>query len=275
MAFIITGGTSGIGQALAFALAKDGHKVYVIGRNADRLQATQQQYPDQINIIQADITKEAERDKITEALEGLGDGHCLINNAGIARPCDATKLTEENILAHFMTNCIAPFLLTQALVPYIENGRVLTVSTGAKQGSLHGFSAYGASKAAMHALNPYMQNELGVNIAYGSVIPGFVETSIQKKAGADTTERIRNTLFDRARANKQTLKPETAAKFMKWLLTEVKAGEFRREEWVIYKPTHWQNWAEPGEVVVPDFIKARMQGVGVTPAAEGTSPRKP
>ena len=68
-AILITGGGSGIGQALAWESAKHGMQVFIVGRRLDQLQETAVHFPNQIMPIQADVSLEADRAKIVAALK--------------------------------------------------------------------------------------------------------------------------------------------------------------------------------------------------------------
>jgi len=248
---IITGATSGIGNALAKWLAKYGHLVIAVGRNEKALEELTRLYPANIKAIICDLTKDEDRTKITNSLPADLDGVYLVSNAGIAVPGLLANLTEEEWDRHYLINTKAPVFLTKLLLPHLKNGgRVLNISTGLAHSSLPGFSAYGVSKAALYMMKEFCNTELhDQNITFGSAMPGIVDTPIQ--------EHIRSTsiaefpavgLFKGFKQRDELLAPVTVAKFLAWLLLETDKKEFSNGEWDIYNMSHHQYWAEIGEI---------------------------
>jgi benzil reductase ((S)-benzoin forming) len=249
---VITGAGSGIGLALAEHFAKLGFTIIAIGRRSELLQALKSRYPENIIPIIADITKAEERFKIKTALTEQDTGCILIHNAGVAFPRLIESISEEEFDAHYAINVKAPLFLTQQLLPYLKNGgRILQISSGLAHNPMPAMSAYGTSKAALFRLKDYFNEEFKqFGIYCGSAMPGTVDTSIQTELRA-TEEHVFpavNTFHGFFRRG-ELLKPQTAAKFLAWLLLDVENELYTLGDWNIYDKTHHVFWSEPGEVI--------------------------
>ena len=249
---VITGSSSGIGLALAEHFAKLGFTIIAVGRRNELLQALKSRYPENIIPIIADITKSEERSKIKAALTEQDTSCILIHNAGIAFPRLIESISEEEFDAHYAINVKAPLFLTQLLLPHLKNGgRILQISSGLAHNPMPAMSAYGTSKAALFRLKEYFNEEFKqLNIYCGSAMPGIVDTPIQTELRATEAHVFPavNTFhgfFQRG----ELLKPQTAAKFLSWLLLDVENEQYTLGDWNIYDKTHHAYWAEPGEVV--------------------------
>ena len=252
MAFIITGGGTGIGRALALQLAKSGERVFIVGRRAGPLKDVTAQFPSNIKYVVADITKKNDRKRLVLELGCLGTGNCLINNAGIANPTPLANITEADLDAHMRVNFIAPLLLIRDLLPQLQDGRVLFNSSGLAHNAGPGMAAYGASKAAAFLVWKYLKAEFD-SLSFGIAQPGMVDTDIQTRLRSCSTNQLPMRFFFKNVSDKgQLLKAETAGKFFKWLLCNLSNDEFQSKEWNIYDPRHWEHWANPGEVVLRD-----------------------
>ena len=248
---IVTGASSGIGKALSLHLAKLGHTVIAIGRNKKSLEELKAQEPKNITPIVADITINTEREKIIQALPKNITGVCLVHNAGIANPVVLKEMTEEEWDQHYLVNTKAPLFLTKVLLPYLSNGgRVLHISTNLAHKAMPGFAAYGISKAAFYMTKEFCNSELLENdIAFGSAMPGIVDTPIQEHIRSVSTNRFPNVgLFQGFKSHDELLNPSTAAKFLTWVLLETDKNDFVKGEWDIYSAEHHKFWAEPNEI---------------------------
>jgi NAD(P)-dependent dehydrogenase (short-subunit alcohol dehydrogenase family) len=116
----VTGAGTGIGRATARAFAAEGAHVIAIGRRAERLMETAAEN-DRITGLTADITAEGEPSRIVQAvLERHGRLAVLVNNVGIVRSGALGTLTPEMIETQLATNLVAPILLAQAALPFLE-----------------------------------------------------------------------------------------------------------------------------------------------------------
>ncbi|HTX17396.1 MAG TPA: SDR family NAD(P)-dependent oxidoreductase [Bacteroidota bacterium] len=187
---LITGGTSGIGLAMAEFFLKEKNHVLICGRRDARLHAIQRRAP-AIHVKTCDIVKEADRRNLVEwATSNFPDLNVLVNNAGIQREIDFTKgIAEywagENEIA---TNLEAPIVLTGMLIPLLKGKRgaaIINVTSGL--GFVPGarVPVYSATKAAMHAYSMALRNQLSkTGIRVYEVVPPAVDTELNPEGRA-------------------------------------------------------------------------------------------
>lgn len=250
--FIISGGSSGIGQSLAKALAKRQHKVIIIGRRKKALEETASFSP-LISYLCADITTIDGRNLINDYLQEVDTINGLVNNAGIIEPMKplATISAEEwqKIIA---TNLNAHLFLTQLLFSRLSSGRVLNIGSGAAHFPVAGWGAYCVSKAALAMLTRCWQLEY-TKPAMASVMPGIIATGMQEKIRNDegVMESDKKDFFIRLYEQDKLLQADTVALFLAWLLLDLSVEEFVSKEWDIYDCDHHHFWLIP-----PHFVSA-------------------
>jgi len=184
---VITGGTSGIGKALAIACLKQGAKVAVCGRKQDALLALQQETGSQsLYTHVADVSKEADcKSFIEHTISQFGKVDVLINNAGISMR-SLFKDADVNVLKQLMDiNFWGTVYCTKYALPSItENkGTIVGVSSIAGYRGLPGRTGYSASKFAMQGFLEALRTEnlhTGVNVMWAC--PGFTASNIRNTA---------------------------------------------------------------------------------------------
>lgn len=181
--FLVTGASSGIGQAVAVALNKQGATLVVTGRNSERLHETLAQLNDKANAIIADLTVEAERHALIDQLPML-DGVC--HAAGIISPFPIRYIDEKQFDKVFDINAKSPILLTSRLLgkkKFNEEASIVFVSSIASDRAMKGGSVYSASKAAIEAFSKSIALEhTSKKIRANCLRPGLVKTSIFDQA---------------------------------------------------------------------------------------------
>jgi NAD(P)-dependent dehydrogenase (short-subunit alcohol dehydrogenase family) len=188
----VTGAGTGIGRATARAFAAEGAHVVAIGRRIGPLEETAAGHA-RITPLPGDITTEGEPERIVQAVsETYGRLDVLVNNAGIVRGGALGTLTVETITAQLATNLVAPILLAQAALPFLETsgGVIVNVSTSVGQRGWPGSSVYAATKTALELLTRSWAVELaprGIRVV--AVAPGAIDTPIGEHQGL-TRERI-------------------------------------------------------------------------------------
>ena len=190
---LITGATDGIGLLTAKTLAKEGHKVLLHGRSKDKLAAAATQVGGAPDIYCADLSRMEEVEALAKeimARHNLLD--VLINNAGVLKTPQTR--TPEGLDVRFAVNTIAPYLLTQRLLPIIPaTGRVVNLSSAAQapvdvtalrgKRGLDDMAAYAQSKLAITIWTQEMAKAHPDGPAFIAVNPGSLLASKMVKEG--------------------------------------------------------------------------------------------
>ena len=152
---LVTGATSGLGQAIALRLAQDGMQVIVVGRDVARGAAVVDQIQSaggHARFVAADLRDPAEIERL--AIEA-GDVDVLVNNAGFSIWGPTEGTTVDDFDALFASNVRAPYLLVGAFAPAMAargSGSIINISSMAGRIGLPNGAAYGATKAALASL---------------------------------------------------------------------------------------------------------------------------
>jgi len=160
---LLTGASGGIGLALAHRLASEGAHLLLVGRRLEPLQALLKRYPQQIQLVQADIGTRAGRDALVAAAQNFGGLNCLINAAGVNRFGLLDQQDEQQIAELIGLNVTATLQLTQRLLPLLRaQRRALVINVGSTFGAIGypGFAAYCASKFAVRGFSEALRREL-------------------------------------------------------------------------------------------------------------------
>jgi len=178
---VITGASSGIGEALAIETAQRGARVAIVARRADRLAAVlercQESSPDSTMVV-ADLSEldsiDALASSLIDALGGRGD--ILINNAGVPKRKRTDEMTADDVEGVMALNYFSPVRLTLAMLPHMlerNSGDIVNVSSMGVHMAAFGVSAYSASKAALEFFTEGLYLELGkTNIRAHLFVPG-------------------------------------------------------------------------------------------------------
>jgi len=247
--FIITGGSRGIGAALAESLASRKHAVLIIGRNQQALQNIAATSP-YINFVCADVATSTGRDAITSYLNfnQITGIQGLIHNAGSIEPIQPMRSLDEDAWRAIMSiNLDAPFFLTQALLDKLSHGRVLHISSGAAHFPVTGWAPYCVSKAGLSMLTRCWQTECP-DIASASVMPGIADTTMQ--AVIRESKHLapeKHQFFHDLKNKNQLVSPETVADFLTWLLLDIHKDRYVSHEWDIYDASHHAEWLPDGD----------------------------
>lgn len=185
---LITGGSRGLGKAMAQHLAKRGVDILLTYKgSADAAKATvaELQAPGvKAAALQLDVgdTRQypAFADAVKKQLSAWGRDRFdyLVNNAGIGVYAPVTETTEDQLDELYRVHLKATLFLTQRLLGLIaDGGRILNVSTGLARFTLNGYAAYAAMKGGIEVLTRYMAKELAPRgITVNVIAPGAIET---------------------------------------------------------------------------------------------------
>lgn len=248
--YVLTGGGSGLGRALALELAKREQKVLIVGRHKKNLQITAD-LSQHIEYFCADVSLAEGRSALVERI-GATELRGLIHNAGIIDPIlPITRLQEYEWRACMATNVEAPLFLTQALFSLLINARVLHIGSGAAYFPIKGWSVYCTSKAALAMLTRCWHLE-EPQLQIASVMPGIIDTAMQATIrAAKYMDPEKLAFFCQLKNTGSLLSPETVAKFLTWLLLDVSAETYVSKEWDIYDTSHHAQWLRAPNIVPP------------------------
>ena len=189
---LITGGSSGIGRAVANKLAQLGMHVLVVGRNPERggkTIAEIRRAGGQADFISSDLRDAASARDVAKRAVELGNGHIdiLINNAGIYPFGPTHEMTEELFDRVYSVNVKAPYFLVAELAPLMAKrgkGAIVNLSTMAADYGAPGMSLYGSSKAAINLLTKTWAAEYGPSgVRVNAVSPGPTRTEGTDRMG--------------------------------------------------------------------------------------------
>ncbi|MGQ4600349.1 glucose 1-dehydrogenase [Nocardia sp. R6R-6] len=195
---IVTGGSRGIGRAIAERLGSDGASV-VVNYHSNRSAADEvvqriESGGGQAVAARADVADPAQlRGLFDAAEEHFGKLDILVNNVGIARFAPIAEATVDDFDEIFAANTRATFVaLREAANRLNDGGRIVLVSSGVTVTHRPGSGIYAASKAASEALAQVLAQELGPReITVNSVLPGAVRTeALAASRGRALTEQI-------------------------------------------------------------------------------------
>ena len=193
---VITGASSGIGEALAKQLAARGDSLVLAARGADKLQAVAEACGSRAKTIVTDVTKRSDMERLRDgAIAAFGHVDVWVNNAGRGINRKVLELTDADLDEMVLANTKSALYGMQAIVPYFMSrraGHLINVSTVLSRVSAATFrSAYSAAKAALNVLTANLRVDLQNDypaIRVSLVLPGGVPTAFQKSSLGGTPE---------------------------------------------------------------------------------------
>lgn len=194
---IVTGGSRGIGRAVALELARRGAAIVV---NYNKSPEGAEQVVNEITAaggkaaaFQADVSNTAAAQALVKfAVDTFGDLHILVNNAGITRDMLIMLMSEEDWDAVIDTNLKSTFNCAKAAVKHMMRkryGRIINMASISGQMGNGGQTNYSASKAGQIGFTKALAREVASrNITVNAIAPGFVDTEILKAMAPETLE---------------------------------------------------------------------------------------
>ena len=194
---LVTGAGSGIGRAIALALAREGARVALVGRTAEKLEATSRTIlagEGECFAVPCDITDDRQIDRAGSMIEAaLGPVEILINNAGAAHSAPIGKTDDATIDALMRLNVRSVFALCRRFVPGMKEagyGRIVNIASTAAHRGVRYTALYTATKHALGGLTRSLAAELvPAGITVNAVCPGFVDTAIVTNAARTIAEK--------------------------------------------------------------------------------------
>ena len=182
---IVTGASSGIGEAAALLLAQKGAHVWALARSGDALDALAAQHPG-ITPVVADLSVEADRAAV---VDGVGEVDVLVNNAGVGWFGLVEDMPADQVRALFELNVLALVDLTQRVLPGMlarGRGHIVNVASVASWVSIPPLTVYSATKFAVQGFSDGLRREVaGRGVRVTTVNPGPVATRFAPRARED------------------------------------------------------------------------------------------
>ena len=188
---LITGGTSGIGLATAELMLREGARVAITGREADKLSKVKSQLKGDVLVIQADVLSAADLRKVHDQVaEHFGELDVFFANAGVAFGTPLEGTTEARYDELMDINLKGVFFSMQAISPLLRPGASVVLNTSwLNQVGTPGLSLLSASKAAVRSLARTWSAELlGRKIRVNAVSPGAMNTPIHSRNGGSVED---------------------------------------------------------------------------------------
>ncbi|CAN7591556.1 glucose 1-dehydrogenase [Rhizobium sp. LjRoot258] len=187
---VVTGGSKGIGAAIAKALAAEGAQVVVnyasSKAGADAVVQTITAAGGKAIAVQGDVSKaEQAQGLVDAAVKEFGQLDVLVNNSGVYEFAPIEQVTEEQYRRMFDVNVLGVLLSTQAALKHLgEGGSVINISSAATSLAPPASSVYTGTKGALDSITSVLANELGPRkIRVNAILPGIVETEGTHTAG--------------------------------------------------------------------------------------------
>lgn len=197
-AALVTGGSKGLGKAMARAFAEHGADVFICSRHEDELRAAAAEIGDglerRVEWAVADLADPPQAPKLAEEAQSrLGHIDILVNNAGTNAPQPIDEVSDENWATMMELNLTSAMRLSRALVPPMKErkwGRIIHVSSVLGLGGKEGRSGYCASKAGMIGLTRASALDLGpFGITVNCIAPGPFLTDLPGRLLTDEQKR--------------------------------------------------------------------------------------
>jgi NAD(P)-dependent dehydrogenase (short-subunit alcohol dehydrogenase family) len=198
---LITGGSQGLGKAIAEHFLREGASVFICARSETDLLATRDElaknFPSQKVLAKAcDVSNEAQVDELaTLALREMGSLQALVLNAGIYGPMGPTESVNLDEWRRALEiNLFGVLLPCRALIPYFKKaggGKIIVISGGGATNPLPNISSYAASKAAVVRLAETLAEELrAFHVDVNAIAPGALKTRLVDQVLAAGPEKV-------------------------------------------------------------------------------------
>jgi NADP-dependent 3-hydroxy acid dehydrogenase YdfG len=192
---VITGASSGIGEATARALAADGHRVALLARRVDRVQALAAELGENAIAIVADVTDCGSLLAAAERVQSeLGGADVLVNNAGVMLLGPFSSDQHGDYLPMIQTNLLGAITTTEVFLDQLRDGGgdLINISSVAGRTARPGNAVYAATKWGINGFSEALRQELQPEIRVTVIEPGAVATELtdhithaETKAGAE------------------------------------------------------------------------------------------
>lgn len=179
---VVTGASRGIGEAIARQLDRDGARVALVARSADRLEQIASELVNDPLVVPADLAEHESIEWITATvLDAFGGLDVLVNNAAVERNQPASKVTGDAIDETLFVNLRQVLMLCSAFAKplFVSAGSIVNVSSTAATGAGGTQGAYAASKGGLNTLTKNLSSEwASKGVRVNGVAPGLIDTEM-------------------------------------------------------------------------------------------------
>jgi NAD(P)-dependent dehydrogenase (short-subunit alcohol dehydrogenase family) len=191
---LISGGSSGLGLAIAKAFGSCEANVVIVGRNKEKLQQAASEIGENVLCVPFDLTRIDHLSELVHQVNGsVGEIDILVNNAGINLKKDALRVSNREYDEIIRTNQTAVFALTREVgrgMVERGSGNIIMISSMASQYGIPKVVAYTASKSAVEGMTRALAVEWSpVGVRVNCIAPGFIVTEMSAKALDNDLER--------------------------------------------------------------------------------------
>lgn len=220
---LVTGGSRGLGLAIASRLASCGYRVIALARSqTDELRAVMAapEHEGRLIFHAFDLTQTPGiGNMVAELRRQVGPLYGLVNNAGLGTAGLLSMMRDSDIEALVRLNTLAPMLLAKYVVRAMmaeREGRIVNISSVVATSGYKGLATYSATKASLEGFTRSLAREVGpLGITVNAVAPGFVDTAMTHTLSDSEREQI-----TRRSALKRMVKPDDVAAAVEYLLGE-------------------------------------------------------
>lgn len=221
---IVTGGSRGIGRAVAMRLAKDGMNLVINYRGnsaaAEETERLCRELGAEVLLVQGDVSRAEDCEKLAaQAKEAFGRVDVLVNNAGITRDGLLARMTEEDFRAVLDVNLVGPWNMMKAVNRIMMKqryGRIVNLSSVTGLMGNMGQTNYAAAKAGILGMTKsYAREVASRGITVNAVAPGFIDTDMTEAMPEGAKEKIITGI-----PMGRTGKPEDVAEAVAFLASE-------------------------------------------------------
>ena len=188
---VISGGTSGIGLAIAQRFVTEGAHLFIFGRHRSALDEARQLIGASVTAIQADASRLEDLDRVADAVRtAKGRVDVVVSSAGLVEQVPLTEITPDHFDRTFALNAKAPLFLVQKMLPMMgSGGSIILVSSAMHYMGLPNHSTYAATKAALRSYSRTWAAEFsGSGIRANTLSPGVVDTPMLDSQAATPEE---------------------------------------------------------------------------------------